>query len=98
MNRMALTILVALGSAGALAQESALTPKALESALAAKPQGAAAEQLAARIRSTFGEALPRGAAPKVDELAVAWAIEAGDAARAPRVASDTGGFSLALAR
>ena len=83
------------------AQESPLTPKTLESALAAKAQGAAADQLAARIRSSFGgDALIGGGVPKVDELTVAWAIELapGDTARAPRVASDTGGFSLTLAR
>ena len=54
----------------------ALTPRALESLLSAKPQGAEAEQLAARVRTMFGaEAIARGAAPQIDELQVAWALE-----------------------
>ena len=57
---------------------------------APKPAGAAAEQLAARIRTWFGgtENLLKGPAPKIDDLTVAWAIEApGLAANAPRRAS-----------
>jgi enterochelin esterase family protein len=84
------------------AQESPLTPRILESALVGKPQGAAADELAARIRSTFGaDALVRGTALRVDELTAAWALEwpsPGDNARPPRVVSDVGGFSLTLAR
>jgi enterochelin esterase family protein len=84
------------------AQEPSLTPKALESALAAKPQGAAADQLAARIRSTFGrDALSRGTALRVDELTAAWALEwqaPAGVARPPRVVSDAGGFNLTLSR
>jgi enterochelin esterase family protein len=85
----------------AQAQESALTPRALESALAAMPQGAAAEQLASRIRGTFGgDALSRGTALRVEELAAAWALEwtPSTGTRAPRVVSDVGGFSLPLIR
>jgi hypothetical protein len=76
--------------------DAALDPRALEGALAAKPQGAEAERLAERIRSASGgrEALVRGAAPKIDEVAVAWALELAEPlppnAAAPRVARDTG--------
>src|SRR5688572_1830091 len=103
--RLLLTVLTtALLGITALAQQptaAALTPRVLESLLAAKPQGAEAEQLAARIRTTFGaDALTRGAAPRVDELAVAWAVELPQPpaaqARPPRVASDNGGFNLTL--
>ena len=56
----------------------ALTPKSLQAALSANPVGPAAEQLAERVRGYFGgsAALLKGAAPKIDELTVAWAIEA----------------------
>ena len=103
--RLAILLLTALlaGGAGTAAQDEALTPKTLEAALAAKPSGADAERLAARIRTYFGgtEALTKGAAPKIDELAVAWAVEAPvpPANGAPvRVVADVGGFSLPLAR
>ncbi|HEX5107633.1 MAG TPA: alpha/beta hydrolase-fold protein [Vicinamibacterales bacterium] len=101
--RLPLIVVSALLAVAPLrAQEAALTPKALEAALAAKPQGAAGDQLAARIRAWYGaDALARGAAPKLDELSVAWAIEtpaSGDNPRPPRVASDVGGFNLALTR
>jgi len=98
----------------ATAQQPALTPRALESQLAAKPQGAEAEALAARIRTAFGgpEVLARGAAARIDELTVAWAVEVptpaapqtapgpggGPGSRGPRVVADGGGFSLALNR
>jgi enterochelin esterase family protein len=84
------------------AQDEPLTPGTLAAALAATPQGAAADRLAARIRSTFGaDALTRGAAPRVDELTVAWALEVPSApanARPPRVVADGGGFGLPLTR
>src|SRR5215831_11849584 len=89
------------------AQQPDLSPRALETALAAKPQGADAEQLATRIRALFGGADPlaRGAAPKVDDLTVAWALETAPPAaqgqtppRPPRVASDNGAFSFPMIR
>jgi enterochelin esterase-like enzyme len=81
----------------------ALTPKTLQTALAQKPTGAAADPLAARIRAYFGgaEALSRGAAAKIDDLTVAWAVEVPQGAPdgpAPRVVSDASGFTLALDR
>jgi enterochelin esterase-like enzyme len=92
-----------LGSA-ATGQETPLTPQTLGSLVAAQPHGAAVESLVSRIRTAFGgpEALSRGAAPLVDELSVAWALElpqppAPDV-RAPRVASDGYGFGLDLTR
>jgi enterochelin esterase family protein len=84
------------------AQTPALTARALEAQLASKPQGADAEALAARLRTTFdADAITRGAAPKVDELAVAWALELTDPPAATtrvRVVADGGGFSLGLTR
>ena len=85
------------------AEGQALTPKALDAALAAHPAGAAAETLAGEIRTYFGgaEAVTKGAAAKIDELAVAWAI---DAPVPPpnggtvRVVADVGGFVLPLTR
>jgi len=80
-------------------QETPLTPRSLESALAAKPTGAEAQQLAERIRSYFGkDNLPKGATTKTDDLTVAWALEAPAAAAAPKVVSDDGKFTLPLAR
>ncbi len=80
-------------------QDASLTPKSLQNALAAKPAGAEAEKLAERIRAYFGkDNLPKGPAPKVDELTVAWAIEAPNATAAPRVMSDDGKFSQVLNR
>jgi hypothetical protein len=66
-------------------------------ALVAHPDDQAAEQLAARVRAWFGaDELTSGAPPKVDELTVAWALEAAGAA--PKVVSDDGAFTLPLAR
>ena len=84
-----------LSSSFAHAQEGPpLTPKTLEAALSARPQGVEADRLAERIRAYFGgsEGLVKGsAAPKIDELTVAWAVEvpqlAADAPP-PRVVSD----------
>lgn len=81
----------------------ALTPQSLENALAAKPDGPNAERLAERIRRDFGghDALLRGAAPKIDELAVAFAIEATELptnAPAPRVVADVGMFTMPLTK
>jgi enterochelin esterase-like enzyme len=86
------------------AQEGpALTPKSLHEALSAKPEGPEAERLAERIRSYFGgsELLLKGAAPKIDELMVAWALEVpqlAPGATAPRVAWDVGNFVLPLTK
>jgi enterochelin esterase-like enzyme len=89
------------GAAGA-ASGQALDPKSLATTLAAKPSGGEAEQLAARIRAWFGgsENLVKGAAPKIDELTVAWAIEAPGLAPniVPRVVSDVVAFTMPLVK
>ena len=104
---MKLPIVVAAGLAlygVALAQEGpALTPITLQAALAAKPEGAEAERLAERIRTYFGgsEALVKGAPAKIDELTVAWALEAPQLAAnapVPRVAWDPGNYNLPLTK
>jgi enterochelin esterase-like enzyme len=105
--RIALSIVVA-ASMGIVAgaqetQEARLTPRTLATLLAQQSQGADGEALASRIRTVFGaEALTRGAAPLVDELQVAWALQVPQpptpGERAPRVASDAGGFGLNLTR
>lgn len=83
---------------------TALTPKSLEAALAAKPTGPEAERLAERIRAYFGgsEALSIGAAPKIDDLFVAFALEAPPptttTAAVPRVVSDAVFFAMPLTR
>jgi hypothetical protein len=96
------------GVAGAAPQrpaaDPALDPKTLEAALEAQPQGAEAERLADRIRSAFGgrDALVRGAAPKIDELSVAWALELAEPppanASGPRVSRDTGATNYPMER
>jgi len=92
-------LLLSLASA---AHGQTLDAATLSTALAAKPVGPDAEQLATRIRAWFGgsEALAKGAPPKIDELTVAWAIEApGLPANAmPRVVSDVVAFTMPLAR
>ncbi len=85
------------------AAAQALDPAALAAALSAKPAGAGAEQLAGRIRTWFGGTgnLLKGPAPKIDDLAVAWAIEApglAASAPAPRVVSDVVAFTLPLVK
>ena len=90
-------------SAPLLAQETApLTPKSLQAALAAKPEGPDAEKLAERIRTYFGgsESLLKGAAPKIDELTVAWAVEAPQLAAnvTPRVVADVGYLNVPMVR
>ena len=98
---LAVTTLVLSGVADANAQT--LTPKTLDEALTAKPAGADATALAERVRTYFGgtDVLVKGAPPKIDELAVAWAI---DATAAPangatvKVVADVGGFILPLTR
>ena len=82
-------------------QENQLAPKSLQAALMAKPYGAEAEKLAASVREYFGKDiadLSKGAAPKVDELTVAWAIEIPNAKAAPRVRSSDAKFLLPLTR
>jgi enterochelin esterase family protein len=81
----------------------ALTPHTLRDALAAKPEGPDAERLAERILRDFGgrDALLRGAAAKIDELTVAFAIEATELpanAPAPRVVADVGMFTMPLTK
>lgn len=87
----------------AFAQEaSPLTPKGLQAALAAKPEGAEAEKLAERIRSYFGgsESLVKGSAAKIDELTVAWALEAPQLPpnAVTRVVADVGSLNLPLVK
>jgi enterochelin esterase-like enzyme len=80
-------------------QDTPLSPQSLKAAIAARPVGVEAEKLAARIRGYFEkEDLLKGARPKIDELAVAWAIEVPNAKAAPRVVSDDGKLSLSLSR
>jgi enterochelin esterase-like enzyme len=87
-----------------LAQEGpALDPKSLSAALAAGPSGPEAERLADRIRAYFGgrDVLMRGAPVRVDELSVAFAIEAPNlppTGPAPRAVADHGMFNLALTK
>ena len=87
-----------------IAQDGAqLTLASLEAALSAKSEGGEANTLAERIRGAFGgsESLLKGAAPKIDELKVAWAIEVPQppaTGPGPRVAADVGFFNLPLTR
>src|SRR5688572_15446529 len=86
------------------AQEGpALDPASLSAALAANPAGPEAERLADRIRAYFGgrEVLMRGAPARVDELSVAFAIEAPNlpaTGPVPRAVADHGMFNLALTK
>jgi len=77
-------------------------PRTLQAALAAKPEGAEAEKLAERIRGYFGgrETLIKGAAPKIDELTVAWAFEAPQLPpnAVTRVVADVGSLNLPLVK
>jgi enterochelin esterase-like enzyme len=99
-----LTLSVTLICGAAAAQNpSDLTPKSLGAALAAKPGGADAEQLAERVRAYFGgrDALIKGAPARIDELMVAWAIELPAPlpvnTAPPRVSADIGnGFNVPL--
>ena len=102
----ALIVLAAtlLSASMALAQEGpALDPKSLLTALEAKPAGAAAERLADRIRTYFGGrgVLLKGAPARVDELSVAFALEAPNLPAAglpPRAVADHGMFNLVLTK
>ena len=103
---MKLPLIVMCGAlllAGSAAEGQPLDPQSLSTALAAKPGPAEAEQLAARIRTWFGgsENLLKGAPPKIDELTVAWAVEApglAASAPAPRVVSDVVTFTMPLVK
>jgi enterochelin esterase family protein len=81
----------------------AFTPKSLEAALSAKPDGPEAERLAERVRAYFGgsEILAKGAPAKIDELSVAWALEVSglpENAPPPRVVSDVVHFNMPLTK
>jgi len=106
---MRLTLLIVIGviwsaTGASLAQLHAPppTPKSLQAALAANPQGAEADALAEGIRTYFGgsEALLKGGAPKIDELTVAWALEARQlpANVTPRVMADVGSLNLPMVK
>ncbi len=94
----ALVMYAGLGQDGA-----ELTPVSLDAALSSKVAGSDADKLVERVRTYFGggEALAKGAAPKIDELKVAWAIEAPQAPASgpgPRVVADVGFFNFPLTR
>jgi len=99
---LAFTICVSWAAAGAAQDGATLTPKTLQAALAAKPDGPAASTLAEQIKTYFGgsENLIKGPGPKIDDLTVAWAIEAPQLAPTvtPRVVADVGFLTLPLAR
>jgi len=79
------------------AQEK-LSPKNVQAMLAAKPEGAAATQLAGRVRTWFGaDNLKKGANPKTQELDAVWAIEA-PGAQNVSVASAASNWRLPLLR
>ncbi|MEP6918138.1 MAG: alpha/beta hydrolase-fold protein [Acidobacteriota bacterium] len=112
--KISMVVLAALLGCGATSADAqVLTPKTLETALAGKPTGAEAEQLAGRVREYFGgaDALLKGGAAKIDDLTVAWAIQvppstggpaattpAAAAAATPRVVSDVVAFTMPLVR
>ncbi len=87
-----LLILVALASP-AVAQE--LTPVSLHAALAGRPTGPAATQLAERIRKWLGKDLAAGTAARVEGLDAAWAIEAPGAKQVEAVSVE-GNYKLSL--
>ena len=91
-----------LGGVASAQEPTPLTPKTLQEALAAKPEGAEAEKLAERIRGYFGgsENLMKGAAPKIDELTVAWAFEVPQLPlnAVTRVVADVGSLNLPLVK
>ena len=98
-----LVLLLSFTSISTAAAQDPLTPQSLAAALAAGAKGPDADRLAERIRAYFGaEALLKAAAaPKIDDLTVAWAIEVpAPAADAPpaRVVSDAVHFTMPLTR
>jgi enterochelin esterase family protein len=93
---LALAVLLGGGQDG-----QPLTPRALEAALAAKPEGPDPDRLAERIRTMFGgtEVLVKGAPARIDDLTVAWALELPPGttlAAPPRVVSDVVHFNMPL--
>ena len=102
MKYYALLVFSSLSVAIAAQDTAPLTPKTLQTALAAKPDGPDAEKLADRIRAYFGgsENLLKGGAPKIDELTVAWAVEAPQLAPnvTPRVVADVGALNLPMVK
>jgi enterochelin esterase-like enzyme len=95
--------LLICGAATAQEAPQTFTPKSLEAALAAKPEGPEAERLAERIRAYFGgsDVLSKGAPAKIDQLTVAWALEVPQLpanAQTPRVVSDAVLFTMPLTR
>ncbi len=90
-------------SLGVAQEETAFGPKSISAALSAKVEGAEADRLAERVRVLFGgrDILMRGAPAQVDELTVAFALEAPNLpanAPAPRAVADHGMFNLPLTR
>ena len=81
-------------------EQPSLTATEVQTALAAAPAGAAAEDLAVRLRARLGaEALAQGTAVLVEDLNVAWAIETATAGTPPAVVATLGpAFRLALQR
>ena len=90
-------------SLGVAQEETAFGPKSISAALSAKVESAEADRLAERVRVLFGgrDILMRGAPAQVDELTVAFALEAPNLpanAPAPRAVADHGMFNLPLTR
>jgi enterochelin esterase-like enzyme len=83
----------------ARAAAATMTAKSVQAALAAKPVGADAEQLAGELRQFIGpENLRKGTGVKTEELTVVWAVEAPEAAETPKVVSEDGRLRLLLDR
>ena len=99
-NALISTVLpVLIWAPAAPAQDQPLSPDTLRRALAAKPKGNAANQLADRIRAWFGkDNLVKGATSKVDGLNVAFAIEAPGVTGTIHVTSDDGKLRLSMVR
>lgn len=96
---VALPLSIVLFSTMSHAQnQTPLSPRSLQTTLAAKPAGEDATKLAEGIRGWFGrEAIKKGANPKVDQLDVAWAIET-PATKAPEIVARDGAFRVPLVR
>jgi hypothetical protein len=68
-----------------------ITASELRAALAGESTGPAGDELAARVRARVGsEALAKHSAQIVDELDVAWFVEAPNAASPPIVGAEVG--------